>query len=108
MLEARWRQLQPRLRAPALRDSPAAWRLHVGCSHCQHTGFRGRLGIYELVSVSAAMQQRIAAGAPLAEVQALADAQGRRSLVEDGLIKVRAGLSSFDEVLRASGGMATD
>jgi general secretion pathway protein E len=107
-LEQRWSRLQSRLRDTTLSQAPARWRRPVGCPQCQQTGFRGRVGIYELVTVDAEMQHRIAAAAPLPEITALADAAGRRSLVEDGLIKVRAGQSSFDEVLRASGGMATD
>lgn len=108
VLEQRWSRLQSRLPAGALREAPAQWRRPVGCPQCQQTGFRGRVGIYELVTVDAEMQHRIAAAAPLPEITALADAAGRRSLVEDGLVKVRAGLSSFDEVLRASGGIASD
>jgi general secretion pathway protein E len=107
-LATHWERLRPRLHHLAGTETPATWRHQVGCTACQQTGFRGRVGIYELVTVDAEMQHRIAAAAPLAEVQAMADARGRRSLVEDGLIKVRAGLTTFDEVLRASGGMAAD
>ncbi|MBT9500747.1 MAG: Flp pilus assembly complex ATPase component TadA [Burkholderiaceae bacterium] len=107
-LDERWGQLLPRLQHSDLQGKPANWRRAVGCAHCQQTGFRGRIGIYELVTVGAEMQHRIAAAAPQSEVQALADAAGRRSLVEDGLIKVRAGLTTFDEVLRASGGLALE
>ena len=103
MLEQRWAALQPRVGDAAMREAAARWQRPVGCAHCQQTGFRGRLGIYELASISEPMQHRIAAGAGLAELQAMADEGGRRSLLEDGLIKVRQGRSSFDEVLRASG-----
>ncbi len=99
----RWAALQPRLGDAAMREAEARWQRPVGCAHCQQTGFRGRLGIYELASISEPMQHRIAAGAGLAELQAMADEGGRRSLLEDGLLKVRQGRSSFDEVLRASG-----
>jgi general secretion pathway protein E len=100
----RWQALAARLPDAALRDTPANWRRPVGCPACQGTGFRGRIGLYELAPISAPMQHLIAGeGSPQA-LQELADAAGRRSLIDDGLIKVRQGLSTFDEVLRAAGG----
>ncbi len=104
----RWTELLQRF--PAARPTPAATRwLHaVGCTQCQATGFRGRSGIYELVAVSEEMQHEISQGAAPARVSALADRAGRRSLSDDGLLKVAQGMSSYDEVLRASGGLAAD
>jgi general secretion pathway protein E len=107
-LSDKWTRLSARLNSPELVNAPEAWRRKAGCSYCQNTGFRGRIGIYELVTVSSDMQHRIAAAAPLAEVQSIADAAGRRSLLEDGLIKTRAGLTTFDEVLRSSGSITLD
>lgn len=104
----KWERLRPRLNSPELVNASEAWRRKVGCSYCQETGFRGRIGIYELVTVNSDMQHKIAAAAPLAEIQAIADAAGRRSLTEDGLIKARAGLTTFDEVLRSSGSIVLD
>ena len=101
---SRWADLKPRLGEPALRDAPAQWRQATGCAHCQQTGFRGRLGIYELVTLDAEMQHLIAGNAPLQQLVSRANTLGRRSLVQDGLLKVRNGLSTFEEVLRASGG----
>jgi general secretion pathway protein E len=104
MQAARWRKLTTRL--PALLDQAPAprWLAPVGCARCQQTGFRGRVGIYELVELSAEMQHSIAGAAPLAEVQRLADAAGRRSLVEDGLVRAAQGVTTLEEVLRASSG----
>jgi general secretion pathway protein E len=103
-LQQRWQTLAARLPAGPLRDTPAQWRRAVGCAACQHTGYRGRVGIYELAPVSPQMQHLIAGSGTPAALQALADAAGRRSLVEDGLLKARQGETSFDEVLRAAGG----
>jgi general secretion pathway protein E len=87
-----------------LRDQPARWRRAVGCPACQNTGYRGRFGIYELVPVSPAMQHLIAGAGSASALMAMADNAGRRSLVEDGLIRTQQGDTSFDEVLRAAGG----
>jgi len=108
MQAARWRKLTTRL--PALLDQAPVprWLAPVGCPRCQQTGFRGRVGIYELVELSAAMQHSIAGAAPLAEVQHLADAAGRRSLVEDGLVRAAQGVTTLEEVLRASSGTAQE
>ena len=104
-LDARWQALRTRLPALATQVPAPSWRAPVGCPRCQQTGFRGRVGIYELVELSAEMQHTIASEAPLAEVQRQADAAGRRSLVEDGLLKAAQGATTLEEVLRASGGL---
>ncbi|MFN4114888.1 MAG: type II secretion system protein GspE, partial [Inhella sp.] len=79
------------------------WRRAVGCAACQRTGYRGRLGIYELVAVDAALQHAIAQGAPAGEVEAIANAAGRRSLRQDGLRKAALGQTSAEEVVRVVG-----
>ena len=101
-LAQRWRRLAGEA-APA-----ASWCQSVGCPQCQDSGFRGRVGIYELVGLSAEMQHEISVAAAPSEVQRLADAAGRRSLNDDGLLKAAAGLTTWDEVLRASGSLAGD
>ncbi len=104
---ARWQALAQRLPQACAGIAPA-WYQARGCSACQGTGFRGRLGIYELVPVSADMQHAVAAAAPAAELVRLADAAGRRSLVDDGLIKAARRLTTLEEVLRASGAAGQD
>ncbi len=87
---------------------PAAWRTAVGCSACQGTGYRGRLGIYELVDVSPELQELIIAGATAEKMRALVGTQGGRTLRDDGLLKARAGLTTVEEVVRVTGGLGTD
>ena len=84
------------------------WRRPVGCTHCQGTGYRGRLGIYELVDVTPEMQELIISSATAEKMRVLATAQGGRSLREDGLLKARAGFTTIEEVVRVTGGVATD
>lgn len=89
-------------RGIAERPTEMRWRQAVGCPSCSGTGFRGRIGIYELVSISASLQHQITQGATQETLSALANAEGRRSMVEDGLIKCAKGLTTFEEVLRAA------
>jgi general secretion pathway protein E len=81
-----------------------AWRRAVGCSKCDQTGYRGRIGIYEFVPVTPAIQQGVLARASGADLQRVA---GRlsdyRSLREDGLLKARVGITTIDEVVRVTG-----
>lgn len=88
--------------------SKATWKEAVGCTHCQGTGYRGRLGIYELVDVTPELQELVIAGATAEKMRGLANAQGGRTLRDDGLLKARAGLTTVEEVVRVTGGMAAD
>ncbi|MFT3817649.1 MAG: ATPase, T2SS/T4P/T4SS family [Rubrivivax sp.] len=74
----------------------------VGCAQCRGSGYRGRLGIYELLVVDDAMRRAIAEGADAGALQALAVKGGMLSLHEDGLRRAAAGLTTVEEVLRAT------
>jgi general secretion pathway protein E len=76
------------------------WVRCPGCEYCQHTGFRGRMGIYELVPMSAELQDLIVGGAHLNELKQVAKSQGHRTLFQDGLIKASHGRTTLDEVTR--------
>ncbi len=69
-----------------------------GCDHCRGTGYRGRLGLYELFVVNDVTADAISRGATALELRRQARASGMRSLFDDGLDKIRAGLTTFDEV----------
>lgn len=98
-----------RMAAGLIADPEAAnWRAAMGCAHCQGTGYRGRLGIYELVDVTPELQELIIAGATAERMRALVSSQGGRTLRDDGLLKARAGLTTVEEVIRVTGGMGAD
>ena len=80
------------------------WRRAVGCPACQGTGYRGRVGIYELVDVSAGLQDLIMRRATAGEMRRFVDGQGARTLRDDGLLKAYRGLTTVDEVIRVTGG----
>ena len=88
--------------ARVLGDAPARWTEPVGCAHCQGTGYRGRVGIYELVPVDEAMQQAVVTGASHQQLRAMARERGHRLLREAGLLKAWQGVTSIDEVLRVT------
>jgi general secretion pathway protein E len=73
-----------------------------GCPQCRGTGYRGRVGIYELLIVDEPLRRAIADGADAGTLQALAVKSGMRPLHEDGLHRVALGVTTYEEVLRAT------
>ena len=76
----------------------------VGCSKCRNTGFSGRIGAYELLVPDDAMRDKIAGGATINELWSLAQEVGITTLRKDGMAKVKAGITTVEEVFRATAG----
>lgn len=72
----------------------------TGCLSCNNTGYRGRVGVYEFLRVTEKMQKLILNGAPTNDIRDLAILEGMATLRMDGLLKVKQGLSSMEELLR--------
>ncbi|MGO4534655.1 GspE/PulE family protein [Leifsonia sp. 2MCAF36] len=72
----------------------------VGCSFCSNTGFRGRLALHEVMTVSEEIERLAVSRASSAEIERTARAQGMWSLREDGWEKVKLGFTSIEEILR--------
>jgi len=72
-----------------------------GCSECGHTGFRGRVGIYEILPVTAKIRALISGGASADDILKTARSEGMVTMIEDGLDKTTAGTTTVEEVLRA-------
>ena len=70
----------------------------VGCPHCDGTGYRGRVGIFELLVVSPAVRQLVLRRAPAHAIRDAARVAGCRSLAQDAWDKVLGGLTTLDEV----------
>jgi type II secretory ATPase GspE/PulE/Tfp pilus assembly ATPase PilB-like protein len=88
-----------------LADGPVGRvRLHRGrgCAECRGTGYRGRVGIFEFLIIDDAMKDAISRRGGRQELRELAKAHGLRTLRQDGWAKVRAGITTIDEVLRVS------
>jgi general secretion pathway protein E/type IV pilus assembly protein PilB len=79
---------------------PATVYRAVGCPHCDHQGYKGRLSIMELLKMNGDMDDLIARRATPRELKSAALANGFRPLVEDGVRRVLEGSTSLDEVSR--------
>jgi len=73
-----------------------------GCDACAGTGYRGRTGLYELMPMSEDLRDSVVKRAPLAEIRALAQAQGMAPLRASGWEKAGAGTTTLEEVLRVT------
>jgi general secretion pathway protein E len=88
--------------APFKSSRPATVYKPVGCLECRMTGFLGRVGIYETLVHTPAIKQLIAAGADLAKVREQAMKEGMKPLRVSGAMKVAAGATTIDEVLKVA------
>jgi type IV pilus assembly protein PilB len=70
-----------------------------GCNHCNHSGYRGRLGIFELLRMTSKMREMTFNRAPAQELRRVARATGMRSLLEDGVAKALRGVTTLEEVM---------
>ncbi len=74
----------------------------AGCSHCGKSGYRGRLGIFELMTMNSKVRELAFAGASTVEIRNAAMKQGMTSLYQDGIQKALNGITTLDEVFRVS------
>jgi type IV pilus assembly protein PilB len=72
-----------------------------GCNVCNNEGFKGRIGIFEVLVVSEEVKELIFAKAPIHGIGKQAKKEGFRTMLEDGLDKVQGGLTTIEEVIRA-------
>jgi type IV pilus assembly protein PilB len=70
-----------------------------GCDRCRGSGYKGRVGVFEVVRITPKMASLIQSRAPLPEMRVSAREQGMKLLIDNGMDKVREGLSSLEEVL---------
>ena len=81
------------------RDDVVLYRAK-GCSRCNNTGYRGRLGLYEVMIVSEAIRRLTVERKSADEIGRVAAAEGMKSLREDGIDKVLLGMTSVEEIAR--------
>jgi type IV pilus assembly protein PilB len=70
-----------------------------GCSYCNHTGYRGRKGIFELLRMTSSMREMTFKREPTQTIRRQARLHGMRTLLEDGLEKALRGMTTLEEVL---------
>lgn len=73
-----------------------------GCEHCASTGYYGRTGIYELITVDNAIRKMIVEKADVNQIREAARRNGMRTLYEDGMDKIRSGITTMSELLRVT------
>ena len=71
----------------------------TGCNHCNQKGYRGRLGIFEMMKLNSAIREMTFNMAPSPEIRKVARANGMRTLLEDGVAKAFKGITTLEEVL---------
>ncbi len=80
----------------------ASFMKGAGCGNCQQSGYRGRLGIFELMPMTARIRELAFQGVPSQEIQKEAISQGMSTLYDDGIIKVLNGTTTIEEVFRVA------
>ncbi len=78
----------------------ATFRRRRGCARCANTGYRGRVGVFQLLPMSERLEQLAAAKAPREEIERAALEEGMRTMWDDGVDKVAAGITSVEELVR--------
>ncbi len=73
-----------------------------GCRHCRGTGYRGRTGLFELLDLTPGLRETIQRGGAPSELESGARSEGILTLWESGLAKIRAGLTTVEEVRRVT------
>lgn len=86
---------------PQGRRLPVLYRA-VGCRHCRNTGYRGRIGIFELLVTNDEIRRLVGERTPTHVIKKVAMEAGMRTLRQDGWLKVVRGLTTIEEVLRVT------
>jgi len=73
-----------------------------GCEHCNHSGYKGRIGLYEVLPLKEEIKSLILKGAPYSELKKTAASLGMKTIKESGIKKLKEGITTIEEVLRVS------
>jgi type IV pilus assembly protein PilB len=92
-----------RMAAAGIADVGDKMYVPAGCAACDNTGYKGRVALYEMLVLNEALRSAIRNGVQDKEICALARNQGMRLLHEDGMSKVRMGLTTIEEISRVVG-----
>jgi type IV pilus assembly protein PilB len=74
----------------------------AGCDHCRRTGYSGRAGIYEMLAIDDKFRDIITQDASISSMRQAFHESGQKSLYDDGMLKVRSGITTIEEVLRVT------
>ncbi len=81
-------------------DLDGSWQAYgpVGCDACLKTGYKGRLGLYEVMPITDDMRQIIMRNGNVMDIAAQSNKEGNRNLRQSGLLKVKQGVTSLEEI----------
>jgi len=85
-------------------EAPKEFKFYhsVGCTACNGTGYRGRIGIYEVIAKNDRLDQLIMAGAASSEIKKAVVEDGMITMMQDGLLKALQGITDIEEVFRVT------
>jgi type IV pilus assembly protein PilB len=95
-------QILNRLPSYVKEDQSAAFWKGAGCEMCQNTGYSGRMGLFEILTITPSLRELIAPGIPAITLRKAAEKEGFQSMTLDGINKVIAGLTTIEEVFRVA------
>jgi type II secretory ATPase GspE/PulE/Tfp pilus assembly ATPase PilB-like protein len=93
-------QFAARLAAAGMTGIGSRMHVPVGCPKCDQTGYKGRVGVFEILSLNDSIRALIRSNAPPSEIRNAIRSSGIRSFQEEALEKVNLGLTSLEEVFR--------
>ena len=99
-LQPATRDFQARLALVGMSNPPTKMAVPVGCDKCNHTGYAGRIGIYELLRVDESIRTIVRTGGSIDQIRDTARARGMRLIQEDAWEKVLNGTTTLEEILR--------
>lgn len=102
--QSAWDELVGAFKIP----KPAHIYKPVGCLECRNTGFRGRSGIYEMLTITPALRKLITPDTDLSKLTKLAQQEGMQPLIINGAEKIAAGLTTIEELLKVAPPLETD
>jgi type IV pilus assembly protein PilB len=99
-LQPATQDFQMRLAQVGLSKPPSKMAVPVGCDRCNHTGYSGRIGIYELLRVDESIRTIVRTSGNIDQIRATSRSNGMRLIQEDALEKVLNGTTTLEEILR--------
>jgi type II secretory ATPase GspE/PulE/Tfp pilus assembly ATPase PilB-like protein len=93
-------EFQARLLQAGISKPPMKTSVAIGCEKCDYTGYKGRIGIYELLMMDDVVRGVVRASANMEQIREISRANGMRVMQEDAMEKLQRGLTTLEEIVR--------
>jgi general secretion pathway protein E len=100
VVQAATPEFQARLVRVGMLAPPATMAVPIGCEKCDQTGYRGRIGIYELLRFDDSVRAAIRTSGNTELMREISRSNGMRSMQDDAMEKLRSGMTTLEEILR--------